>query len=99
MRAVINTLAPILGEKGTITNGYLKRQIVLMEEENIKIFNKKKVYFQEDSQKTFQNSTDWEVVFQITVADLKQIIPKNDKEKTNSDGNKQIQTYSCAKAL
>ena len=55
-----------------------------------------KKYFQEDSKKTFQNSKDSEVVFQITIADLKQIMLKNDKEKTNSDRNKQIQTYYCA---
>ena len=41
MRAVINTLAPSLGEEGTKTIGHLKRQIVLMEEENINLFNKK----------------------------------------------------------
>ena len=31
--------------------------------------------------------------FSITIADLKQIILKKDKEITNSDGNKQIQTF------
>ena len=39
MRAVINTSAPSLGEEGTKTIGDLKRQMVLMEEENIKLFN------------------------------------------------------------
>ena len=34
-----------------------------------------------------------EVVFYIPIADLKQIILKKDKEITNSDGNKQIQTF------
>ena len=92
MRAVINTSALSLGEEGTNTIGYVKRQMVLMEEENIKVFNEK-IYFQEDSKKAFQNSKDWEVVFQITIADLKEITLNNDKEKTNFDGNKQIQTY------
>ena len=41
MRAVINTSASSLGEEGTKTIGYLKRQMVLMEEENIKLFNEK----------------------------------------------------------
>ena len=92
MRTVNNTSAPSLGEEGTKTIWYLKKQMVLMEEENIKLFNEKK-YFLEDSKKAFQNNKDWEVVFQITIADLKQIILKNDKEKTNSDGNKQLPTY------
>ena len=39
MRAVINTLAPSLGVEGANTIGYLKRQMVLMEEENMKLFN------------------------------------------------------------
>ena len=39
MRAVINTSAPSLGEEGTQNIGDLKRQMVLMEEENIKLFN------------------------------------------------------------
>ena len=40
-----------------------------------------KKYFQEDSKKAFQNSKDWEVVFHITIDDLKQILLKNDTEK------------------
>ena len=56
MRAVINTSAPSLVEEGTKTKGYLKRQMVLMEEENIKLSNKK--YSKEDSQKAFQYSKD-----------------------------------------
>ena len=48
MRAVINTSAPSLGEKGTKIMGDLKRQMVLMEEENIKLFHKK-IYFIEYS--------------------------------------------------
>ena len=40
MRAVINTSAPSLGEEGTKTNKDLKRQMVLLEEENIKLFMK-----------------------------------------------------------
>ena len=58
---------------------------------------KKKIYFNEDSQKTFQNSKDFEVVFSITIADLKQLILKKDKEITNSDGNKQIQKKKMCK--
>ena len=50
----------------------------------------KKMYFQKNPKKTFQNSKDWEVVFQIIIADLKEMTLKNDKEKTNFDGNKQI---------
>ena len=41
MRAVNKTFAPSLGEGGTKTIEDLKRQMVLMEEENIKPFNKK----------------------------------------------------------
>ena len=41
MRAVINTLAPSLGEDWIKTIGDLKRQMVLTEEENIKLFNEK----------------------------------------------------------
>ena len=44
MRAVINTLTPSLGEEGTKTIGDLKRQMVLMEEENIKLFNEKQMF-------------------------------------------------------
>ena len=40
MRAVINTLAPSLGEEGTKNIEDLKRQMVLMEKKNIKPFNK-----------------------------------------------------------
>ena len=43
MRAVNNTSAPSLGEEGTKTIGYLKRQMVLMEQDNIKLFNKKNI--------------------------------------------------------
>ena len=39
MRAVIYTSAPSLGEEGTKTIGDLKRQMVLMEKENIRLFN------------------------------------------------------------
>ena len=44
MRAVVNTSAPSLGEEGTKTIEDLKRQMVLMEEENIKLFNEKKIF-------------------------------------------------------
>ena len=50
MRAVINTSAPSLGEKGTKTIEYLKRQMVLMEEDNMKLYNKKNI-----TKKIFQN--------------------------------------------
>ena len=43
MRAVITTSAPSLGKEGTKTIGDLKRQMVLTEEENIKLFNDKYV--------------------------------------------------------
>ena len=78
MRAVINTSARSLGEEGTKTIRDLKRKMVLMEEKNIKLFDRKK-YFNENSQKAFQNSKDLEVVFSITIADLKQITLKNIK--------------------
>ena len=39
MRAVINTSAPSLGEEGTKTIRDLKRQMVLMEGKNIKLFD------------------------------------------------------------
>ena len=45
MRAVINTFAPSLGEEGTKTIGDLKRQMVLMEEENIKLFDEEEKIF------------------------------------------------------
>ena len=62
MRAVINTLAHILGEEGTKIIADLKRQMVLMEEENIKLFNEK-TYFKEYSKKAFQIRMNLEVVF------------------------------------
>ena len=39
IKTVINTSAPSLGEEGTKTIEDLKRQLVLMEEENIEICN------------------------------------------------------------
>ena len=41
MRAVINTSAPSLGEEGTKTIEDLNTQMVLMEEDNIKLCHKK----------------------------------------------------------
>ena len=70
MRAIINTSAPSLGGEGTKTIADLKRQMVLMEEGNIKLFNERK-YFKEDFQKAFLNSNDLEVVFYITNSDNK----------------------------
>ena len=52
MRAVINTLAPSLGEEQSKTIEDLKRQIILMEEENI--FNNEKTFFKEDSQNNLE---------------------------------------------
>ena len=40
MRAVINTLSPSLWEEGTKTIEDLKRQMVIMKEENIKVLKK-----------------------------------------------------------
>ena len=65
MRAVINTSTPSLGEKGTKTIEDLKRQMVLMEEDNMKLYNKK--YNKEDFPKSFKNWKDLEVVFEITI--------------------------------
>ena len=63
MIAVINTLAPSLREEGTTTFEDLQRQMVLMKEENIKLFNEEeKTFFKEDSQKAYQNEKDSEVV-------------------------------------
>ena len=45
MREVINTSAPSLGEEGTKIIGDLKRQMVLMEEENIKLFDEEEKIF------------------------------------------------------
>ena len=44
MMAVTYTSAPSLGVEGTKTIGDLKRPMVLMEEENIKLFNEKKIF-------------------------------------------------------
>ena len=42
IREVINTSALTLGEEGTKNIAYLKRQMFLMEEENINLFNEEK---------------------------------------------------------
>ena len=44
MRAVINTQAPSLGVERTKTIKDLKRQMILMEEENIKLFDEEEKY-------------------------------------------------------
>ena len=44
MREVMNTSGPILREERTKTIGDLKRQMVLMEEENIRLFNETKYF-------------------------------------------------------
>ena len=55
MRAVITTLAPIHGEEGTKTIEDLKIEMIIMEEDNIKLFNEEeKTYFKEDSKKAFK---------------------------------------------
>ena len=54
MRAVIMTSAPRLGEEGNKTIQDLKRQMVLLKEENIKLFNERKKN-KEDSQKPFKD--------------------------------------------
>ena len=51
MRAVMNTSGPILREERTNNIEDLKRQMVLMEEENIKLLNDKKTYFKKVSKK------------------------------------------------
>ena len=52
--AIINNLAPSLGEEGTRTTEDLMRQMVGMEEENKKLFNKeKKIIFQGRYPKSF----------------------------------------------
>ena len=53
MRAFITTLASSLGEERNKTIQDLKRQIFLMKEENIKLFNEK-TYLKEDSKKAFK---------------------------------------------
>ena len=54
MRQVMNTSGPILREERTKNIEDLKRQMVLMEEENIKLLNDKKTYFKKVSKKTFK---------------------------------------------
>ena len=92
MRAVIDTLAPIFGEKGTKTIEDLKILIIVMEEENIKLFNEK-TQFNKYSQKSFQNSKYLEVVFQITIDDLKQTILQKEEEILNF--LMKIKKYKC----
>ena len=47
LRAVINASTPSLGEEGSKTIEDLKREMVPMEEETIKLFNEEKTYFKE----------------------------------------------------
>ena len=51
MRAFIKTFAPSLGEEGTKTIKDLKRQLVLMEQENIKLFNEEENIFKKKNHK------------------------------------------------
>ena len=62
MRAVINTSAPILGGEGTKAIKDLKRQMVLMEEENQKLFNEK-TYFKEIPKKHSKVGNIWRLCF------------------------------------
>ena len=80
MKAVLNTLAPSLGEEGTKTIEDLK-------EKNMNLFNEKNI-FQRRFQKAFQNRKDLEVVFQITIDNYKQIILK--KNEAIQKGNRTI---------
>ena len=74
MRAVINALAISLGEEGTKTIRDLKRQMVLMEEENIKLFNEEKNILMKIPKKPSKIVKMLRLFFSITIADLKQII-------------------------
>ena len=75
MRAVINTSAPRLGEEGAKSIGDLKRQMVLMEEENMKLFNERKTNILMKIPKKYSKLVKiWRLFFSITIADLKQII-------------------------
>ena len=56
MRAFINTSAPSLGEEGSKTIEDLKRQMVLLEKENIKPFNEKENIFQRGFLKSLKKS-------------------------------------------
>ena len=74
MRAVINTSAPSLGEEETKTIGDLKRQMVLMEEENITLFNEEKNILMKILKTPSKIVKILRLFFSITIADLKQII-------------------------
>ena len=63
MRAVINTSAPSLGEEGTKTIEDLKRQMVLMEEENIKLFNEEKTHLEAGSPKALKIGKIWRLCY------------------------------------
>ena len=67
-----------------------RRKILLMEEENIKLFNEK-TFFKEDSENAFKHSKDLEVVFQITVVDLKREL--HSKHLENQRIRSELNTY------
>ena len=77
MLAVINISTSSLREERSKTIDDLNIQMVLIEEENIKLFNKKER--KNISKIAFQNRKDLEVVFQITIDYYKQIILKKDE--------------------
>ena len=56
-----------------------KRKMILMEEENVKIFNEKS-HFKADSENAFKHSKDLELVFQIKVQDLNKVIQDRQQE-------------------
>ena len=56
-----------------------KRNLLLMEEENVKLFNDK-IFFKEDSEKAFKNMKNLELVFQLRVQDLNKIIQDREQE-------------------
>ena len=63
---------PGLGKEGNKTIKDLKRQMALMETENINIFNEEeKNLLKKDFQKAFQNKKELEVVLQKTIDDFK----------------------------
>ena len=63
IRAVMNTSAPSLVDKGTKTIEDLKRQMVIMEEENIKVFNEEKLMSNKNSKKPSKIGNIWRLCF------------------------------------
>ena len=63
MRAVINTSAPSFGEEETKNIEDLKRKMVLMKEENLKLFNEKQ-YLKKSPKKPSKLVKIWRLFFQ-----------------------------------